>query len=79
MKKIYVKWGFTDDYGRAHKEDARFEWFETQEQADKFIEKKKEDNGGYFKLWKVAEGDFNQYLRMRELMVEVEIIKKEFE
>ena len=29
-KKIYVKWGFTDDYGRAYKEDASFDWFETQ-------------------------------------------------
>ena len=78
-KKIYVKWGFTDDYGRAYKEDANFDWFETQEQADEFIEKMKRGNGGYFKLWKVAEGDFNQCLRMHELMAEVAKIKKEFE
>ena len=79
MKKIYVKWGFTDDYGRAYQEDARFEWFETPEQADEFIAKKRKGNGGYFKLWKVAEGDYNQYLRMQALMFEVERIKKEFE
>lgn len=79
MKKIYVKWGFTDDYGRAYPEDAHFDWFETQEQADEFIEKKREGNGGYFKLWKVAEGDFDKYLRMHKLMAEVENLKKEFE
>lgn len=79
MKKVYVKWGFTDDYGRAYQEDANFDWFETKEQADEFIEQKRRGNGGYFKLWKVAEGDFNQYLRMYELMAEVTKIKKEFE
>ena len=78
-KKIYVKWGFTDDYGRAYKEDAHFDWFETQEQAEEFIAKKRKGNGGYFKLWKVAEGDFAKYQLMCELMVEVENLKKEFE
>lgn len=78
-KKFYVKWGFTDDYGRAYPEDAHFDWFETQEQADEFIEKKRKGNGGYFKLWKVAEGDFTLYQLMCELMAEVEKIKKEFE
>jgi hypothetical protein len=79
MKKIYVKWGFTDDYGRAYPEDAHFDWFETQEQADAFIEKKKQGNGGYFKLWKVAEGDFAKYQLMNELVAEVAKLKKEFE
>lgn len=79
MKKVYVKWGFTDDYGRAHPEDASLDWFETQEQADAFIEKMRRGNGGYFKVWKVAEGDFAKYLRMHELMVEVAKLKKEFE
>ena len=79
MKKIYVKCGFTDDYGRAYKEDAHFDCFETQEQADEFIAKKRRGNGGYFKLWKVAEGDFAKYLRIHKLMVEVENLKKEFE
>lgn len=79
MKKVFVKWGFTDSYGRANKEDANFNWFETQEQADEFIIKKKERNGGYFKLWKIAEGDFTKYQRIHELLVEIEQLKKEFE
>ena len=45
MKKIYVKWGFTDDYGRAYPEDASFDWFETQEEANAFIEKMRKGNG----------------------------------
>ena len=52
---------------------------ETQEQADEFVAKMRKGNGGYFKLWKIAEGDFAKYLRMHELMVEVENLKKEFE
>lgn len=79
MKKIYVKWGFTDDYGRAYQEDARFDWFVNQEQADEFIAKMQKGSGGYFRLWKVAEGDLVKYLRICELMAEVENLKKEFE
>lgn len=79
MKKVYVKWAFTDDYGRVFEENTHFDWFETQEQADEFIAKMHKGNGGYFKLWKTAEGDFAKYLRMHELMAEVENLKKEFE
>lgn len=79
MKKFYVKWGLTDYYGGACEEHAIFDWFETQEQADEFIAKKKRGNGSYFKLWKVAEGNFDNYLRINELLVEIEHLKKEFE
>ena len=79
MKKFYVKWGFTDDYGRVFIEEAHFDWFETKEQANAFIEKMQKGNGGYFKLWKIAEGDFAKYLRIDELLAEVEHLKKEFE
>lgn len=78
MKKIFVKWGLTDSYGRVYEEYAKFDWFETQEQADDFIAKKKRGNGSYFKLWKVAEGDFAKYSRINELLAEVENLKKEF-
>ena len=79
MKKFYVKWAYTDDYGRAYEKDARFDWFETKEEADEFVTIKKRDNGSYFKVWKVAEGDFANYLRINELLVELEHLKKEFE
>ena len=78
MKKVFVKWGFTDDYGYAKEENARVEWFDTMEQAEEFITNKKKGNGGYFKLWKVAEGDHNRYLRMEELKKELEELRKEF-
>lgn len=79
MKKFYVKWGFTDGYGKVYEEDAEFDWFETQEQANEFIAKMKRGNGNDFKLWKVAEGNFANYLRIHELLLEVEHLKKEFE
>ena len=77
-KRIFVKWGFTDNYGRTKEENANFDWFETQEQADKFIAKKKELSGAYFHLWKVAKGDFTKYQHMLELLNEIEQLKQEF-
>ena len=79
MKKVYVKWGFTDDYGRACEKDAVLHWFETEEQAEQFIAKMRSGNGGYFKLWKMTKGDYDKYLRLQQLLVEVEQLKKEFE
>ena len=78
MKRFYVKWGFTDDYGRAYKENAYFDWFETKEQAEEFIAKKRKGNGGYFKLWNLAEGDYDKFLRMAELEKELAELKKIF-
>jgi hypothetical protein len=48
------------------------------EQADEFIAKKKQGNGGYFKLWKVAEGDYNEFLRIAELRKELYELEKKF-
>ena len=78
MKKVYVVWDFTDEYGRSYSEDARVEWFETMEQAEAFIEKKKRGNGSYFKLWKVAEGNYNEFLYMEKLAKEYYEIKERF-
>lgn len=78
MKNVFVKWGFTDDYGFAKEANARVEWFATMEQAEEFIDQKKKGNGGYFKLWKVAEGDYNKYLRMVEIEEELAELKQMF-
>ncbi len=78
MKKIFVKWDFTDDYGRAEEENASFDWFETKEQADDFIARKRAFCGAYFQLWKVAEGDYAKYQHMLELLDEIEQLKQEF-
>ena len=76
MMKVYVKWGFTDDYGCAYLDDANLSWFETMEEAEKFISDKRKSNGGYFKLWKVAEGDYTTYLRITELRKEAAELEK---
>jgi hypothetical protein len=78
MKKVFVKWDFTDEYGRAREAEAMFEWFETMEQANEFITEKRKGNRGYFILWKVEEGDYNEFLRMRELRKELEELKNKF-
>ena len=66
MMKILVKWTFTDDYGRPSGA-ARFEWFDTMEEANEFIATKRKGNGGYFYLWKEPfEANYDNYLLMRE-------------
>lgn len=78
MKKVYVKWGFTDDYGIAYEEDADYNWFETKEEAEEFVAKMREGNGGYFELWNLAEGDYEEFLRIKELEKELARLKKLF-
>ena len=78
MKKFYVMWGMTDYYGNVAKDEAAFDWFETLEQAEAFVEKKIQGNGGYFKLWKIAEGDYNEFLRIAELKKELNALKAKF-
>jgi hypothetical protein len=78
MTKVFVKWSFTDDYGRACEEDAKLEWFDTEENAEAFVNKMKQGNGGYFKLWKIAMGDYHAYKRMIALYEEYLELKKNF-
>jgi hypothetical protein len=78
MLKVYVKWGFTDDYGRVWDEDCTTNWFETMEEAEDFIADKRVGNGGYFKVLKVAEGDYTAYLRIAELRKELAELEKLF-
>ena len=78
MQRIFVKWGFTDDYGKAKEENASVDWFETKEQANDFIARKRAFCGAYFQLWKVAEGDYTKYKHMLKLLDEIEQLKQEF-
>ena len=78
MSKFYVKWNFTDDYGRAYEDGAYFDWFETQDEAEEFIAEKRNGNGGYFKLWKIAVGDYDKFLRINKLEKELIELKKIF-
>ena len=78
MMKVYVKWDFTDDYGYLCNEGGITNWFETMEEAENFIADKRRGNGGYFKLLKVAEGDYTAYLRIAELRKELAELEKLF-
>ena len=76
MKKFFVKWTFTDDYGRLMSE--RFEWFETMEEAKAFAAEKKKKNGSYFYVYKIAEGNYEEFERMDILAKELVELKKKF-
>ena len=76
MKKIYVKWAYTDDYGYPRGE--RFEWFETMEEAEAFKAEMKKGNGGYFYVYKTAEGDYAEFERMLELAKELAELREKF-
>ena len=78
MKKICVKWSFADDYGYPY--ETTFEWFDTTEEANAFIEKKRKGNGSYFYLWKEPfEASYDNYLLMLEHERKAEELRKEFE
>ena len=76
MKKIFVKWTYTDDYG--YPKGARFEWFETMEEAEAFKAEMKKKNGGYFYEYKTAEGNYEEFERMNALAKELAELKEKF-
>lgn len=77
MKKVFVKWCWNDSYGRAE-DEIRFEWFENEEQANSYVEFKRKYNGGYFRLYKIAEGDYNEFQKIEELERQLNELKKKF-
>ena len=76
MKKIYVKWGWTDDYGRITY--LHYDWFETMEEANEWVAMKKKENGNWVRVVKIAEGNFEDYERMVEIEKELEVLKEKF-
>ena len=78
MKKTFVKYGGTDEYCFARKENAIMEWFDNEDLANQWILEMKKNNGGYFKVWKVGQGNYNHYLEMVELKKRIEELEKEF-
>ena len=76
MKKIFVKWAFTDDYGCPQEEN--YQWFNNEAEAEAWKTKMKKGNGSYFYVYKTAEGDFAEFERMNALMAEVARLKAQF-
>lgn len=76
MKKVFVKWAYTDDYG--YPQGARYDWFDTMEEAEAFKAKQRKGNGGYFYEYKTAEGNYEEFERMNALMAEVAKLKEKF-
>lgn len=76
MMNYFVTYCYTDDYGRAL--DTQIKWFDTMEEAEEWTAEKKRCNGGYFKPYKIEEGNYNDYLRMVELEKELMELRKWF-
>ena len=76
MKKVFVKWAFTDDYG--YPKGERYAWFDTMEEAEAFKIEQRKGNGGYFYVYKTAEGNFEEYARMLKLEEELATLKEKF-
>ena len=80
MPKVFVEWTFTDDYGNYEQNgDYTWYWFDTIEQAEAWVKYMKKQNGSYFHLFRVAEGNYDKYLHMQELYTKIEEIKVEIE
>lgn len=76
MKKFFVKWAFVDDWGWPR--EARFNWFETKEEAEAFYADLRKRNGAHVKAEKIAEGDYARFQKMEALRAELEELEEEF-
>jgi hypothetical protein len=77
MKNVFVKWCWNDSYGCAEQK-VRYEWFENEEQANEWIADKIKHNGGYFRLYKVAQGDYNEFQKIEILEQQLKELKEKF-
>ena len=78
MKKIFVKYTYTNDYGTPDEKRIVFEWFENEAEAETFKADKRARAGSYFYEYKTAEGDFAEFEKMNEMLKEIEILKAKF-
>lgn len=78
MKKLFVKWTLTNDYGTPREADTRIDWFENETEAEAFKADKRERCGAYFYEYKTAEGDFAEFEKMNEMIKELEVLRAKF-
>lgn len=75
--KVYVKYGWTDDYGRV-RNGYNLKWFETKKEAKDWVKAMKAGNGGYFEVAGIYEGNYENWERLTALEKEIEELRKEF-
>jgi len=68
-KKVIVEWTYTDDYGRYG--TGKRKLFDTMEKANEWIEAMKKKNGGYFRVIRTYEINYEKYLEIEELKKKV--------
>lgn len=78
MKKYFVEWTYTDDYGR-HGKTGSYKWFDTEAEMEEWIEDMYKGNGGYFHMFRKGEGNYDKWARMIALWEEIDKMEKEIE
>lgn len=66
MKRYFVEWDYASMSGPDPKYGT-FEWFETEEEMEAWVEKKEKGNGGYFILFRKGLGDYAKYEQIVKL------------
>lgn len=76
MKK-YIKWTFVNEYGKQI-ETIHYEWFQDEDTMKAWYEMMVRENGGYFKVLTIKDGNYEEYLHMLELEKELAVLKEKF-
>ena len=71
--KFYVKWKWIEC-----EREINYNWFETTEEIEAWRAEMFKGNGYYFKVLKIAEGNYNKYLEMIEMEKKLEELKTLF-
>lgn len=69
MLKIFVKWGWANDYDVVPACFTYIKWFDTEEEAEAFKREMKAKNGSHFKVLKEGKGteeEYNHYLALAD-------------
>ena len=74
----FVKWAFTDDYGRVNKMTENIQWFENEEKANEYKAYMEKGNGAYFVVLNEGEGNYNEYEEMVECFRRYKELKAKF-
>lgn len=70
MKKAIAEWTYTNDYGK-YDGNGKRELFDTIEEAKEWADMMGKKNGGYFRLLRAYEIDYEKYLEIEELKKKV--------
>lgn len=77
MTKTMIKVEWRDTYGRTT--GTEIKWYKEEKTALEKAKMLKEKNGGFIKIVKIKNADYDKYLELKKVKKELEKIKKELE